>query len=192
MTILFVAFIMVSTLQAAMGPAIALHKTGEMVTLLATKLPFISDDSVWGFQLNLIIQNGITVFGTVGNLAIELSSCIINNTILMCSELVVFNCENLSTAINQKKPNTLANLKLYREIIIEIQDLDRFILEMHELYYWRLFAAPILITYSVSMSIFCQYAVSNVDFFLFFVLKMIFFSWIIPAAMVLPFCVIHN
>lgn len=160
MTISFVVFIIVSTAQAMTGSMIEFHKTGQLVSFLAIKLPFIDEDVVWGFHLNLMLQTTITAFGTVGNLAIETTSCIINNTILLCSEIISFDCNELTIKLETgecAKNQIHAEL---RNILIKYQDLDHFIMEMFDLYYWRMFSAPVLITYSVSMSIFCQYAVS--------------------------------
>lgn len=53
MTITFLSFILFSTAQAMVGPMIEFMKTGELVTFLAIKLPFIDEDVVWGFHLNL-------------------------------------------------------------------------------------------------------------------------------------------
>lgn len=160
MTMIFVAFIMLSTGQAMIGPAIEFIKTGDLITFLAIKLPFIDEESVWGFHLNLGIQTLIKLFGTVGNLSIEMTSCIINNTISLCSEIILFNCKQVSIKVESLGHITFATKAELREIFIQVQDLDRYILDMSDLYYWRMFSAPILITYSVSISVFCQYSVS--------------------------------
>lgn len=142
------------------GPMIEYSKTGILVTFLALKLPYIDEDLVWGFHLNVAIQTTITTFGTVGGLATEMASCIVNNTILLCSEVISFNCDELSEKIKRRKTSDVENFAYLKQIMIQIQDLDRYIVEMSDIYYWRLFSAPILITYSVSISIFCQYVVS--------------------------------
>lgn len=35
------------------GPMLEFMKTGQLVTFLAVKIPFIDEDLVWGFHLNL-------------------------------------------------------------------------------------------------------------------------------------------
>lgn len=160
MTILFINFILISTAQAMTGSMIEFMNTGQLVSFLALKLPFIDEDVVWGFHLNLAMQMTITAFGTVGNLAIETTSCIINNTILLCSEIISFDCRELTDQIENGNSTQIKILAGLRNVFIKFQDLDRFILEMSNLYYWRMLSAPVLITYSVSMSVFCQYAVS--------------------------------
>lgn len=159
MTILFLVFIILSTMQAMIGPAIEFHKTGNLVTFLALKLPFIDDDSVWGFHLNVFIQTTITFFGTIGGLSTEMATCITNNTVLLCSEIISFNCDELGESLIKRKCSAAETAARLKQILQQIQDLDRYILEMSEIYYWRLFTAPILIVYSVSISIFCQYVV---------------------------------
>lgn len=164
MTVIFITFILLSTSQAMIGSAIEFHKTGQLVSFLALKLPFIDEDVVWGFHLNLALQTTITAFGTVGNLAIETTSCIINNTVLLCSEIISFNCKELTEKLEMKQHSQIHIIAELRNIFVKFQDFDRFILNMSTLYYWRLFAAPVLITYSVSISIFCQFAVSVSQF----------------------------
>lgn len=160
MTILFMCFIMLSTAQGMIGPILEYSKTGILITFLALKLPFIDEDSVWGFHLNVAIQTTITAFGTIGGLATEMASCIVNNTILLCSEIIVFNCDEFGKNLISRKTSNDFNMAHLRQIFIQIQDLDRYILQMSDVYYWRLFSAPVLIVYSVSISVFCQYVVS--------------------------------
>lgn len=160
MTILFVNFILLSTGQAMIGPMLEFMKTGHLLTFLAIKLPFIDEDVLWGFHLNLMIQTTITTFGTIGGLSIEITSCIINNTILLCSEIISLDCTNITNKLNFGSTSQIEILAELRNVFVKIQDLDRYVLDMSELYYWRMFSAPVLIVYSVSMSIFCQYSVS--------------------------------
>lgn len=159
MAILFTAFILLSTGQAMIGPMLHLHQTGELVTFLALKLPYIDGDLVWGLHLNIAIQSTITFFGTVGGLAIEMCSCTLNNTIMLCSEIISFQCDELSENMKNLKTSSIRNFAHLRNIMIQISDYDQYVLEMSEIYYWRLFSAPVLIVYSVAISIFCQYVV---------------------------------
>lgn len=161
MTIFFVGLLLLSTAQAMVGPMLEFIKTGELVTFLAIKLPFIDESVVWGFHLNLALQSTITGFGTIGSLAIETTSCIINNTIMLCSEIILFDCNELAEKLELKMDLKVEILTHLRNVFIKYHDLDRFILDMCDLYYWRMFSAPLLIIYSVSISIFCQYAVSK-------------------------------
>lgn len=160
MTILFTAFILLSTGQAMIGPIMKFFQTGELVTFLALKLPYIDENLVWGLHLNIAIQSTITFFGTVGGLAIEMCSCTLNNTIMLCSDIISFQCDELSENMKNPKSSCVRNFAYLRNIMIQIKDYDQYVLEMSEIYYWRLFSAPILIVYSVSISIFCQYVVS--------------------------------
>lgn len=160
MTILFVNFILLSTGQAMIGPMLEFMKTGHLITFLAIKLPFIDEDNVLGFHLNLMIQTTITTFGTIGGLAIEMTSCIINNTIMLCSEIISLDCTELANKLEHGHWPAANIYAEFRNVYAKYQDLDRYILNMSDLYYWRMFSAPFLIAYSVSISIFCQYIVS--------------------------------
>lgn len=164
MTILFVSFILLSTAQAMIGPMIEFMKTGNLITFLAIKLPFINEDIVWGFHLNLALQTTITTFGTIGGIAIETTSCIINNTVMLCSEIISLDCIQLGDDLEMETASKTKIVSKLRNIFMKYQDMDRYILEMCDLYYWRMFSAPILIVYSVSISIFCQYAVNILPF----------------------------
>lgn len=165
MTILFLSFILFSTAQAMIGPMLEFMKTGELVTFLAIKLPFIDESVVWGFHLNLALQSTITMFGTIGNLAIETTSCIMNNTVMLCSEIISFDCNDLAQKLENEMDSKVEILAALRNVFIKYQDLDRFLLDVCDLNYWRMFSAPLLIVYSVSISIFCQYAVNNLSIF---------------------------
>lgn len=107
-----------------------------------------------------MIQTTITTFGTIG-LAIEIASCIINNTIMLCSEIISLDCSEISTKLNNGTTSKVDNFAQLRNEFMKFEELDQYILEMSELNYWRMFSAPVLIVYSVSMSIFCQIAVNN-------------------------------
>lgn len=131
-----------------------------MYDISATKLPFIDEDSVWGFHLNLMIQTTITTFGTIGNLSIETTSCIINNTIMLCADIINLDCSELKDELENGGVSKVKMLGKLRNIFMKYEDFDRYLTHMSDLYYWRMFSAPVLIVYSVSMSIFCQYAVS--------------------------------
>lgn len=164
MTILFVSFILLSTAQAMIGPMIEFMKTGNLITFLAIKLPFINEDIVWGFHLNLALQTTITTFGTIGGIAIETTSFIINNTIMLCSEIISLDCIRLGDDLGMETASQNKIASKLPKIFMKYQDMDRYILEMCDLYYWRMFSAPILILYSVSILIFCQYAVNILPF----------------------------
>lgn len=113
MTILFMNFILLSTAQAMIGPMLEFMKTGHLITFLAIKLPFIDEDVVWGFHLNLMIQTTITTFGTIGGLAIEVTSCIINNTIMLCSEIISMDCSDLG---KQLETGTTSKRQIYAKL----------------------------------------------------------------------------
>ncbi|XP_031626433.1 uncharacterized protein LOC116342813 [Contarinia nasturtii] len=110
MTILFMNFILLSTAQAMIGPMLEFMKTGHLITFLAIKLPFLDEDVVWAFHLNLMLQTTITTFGTIGGLAIETTSCIINNTIMLCSEIILMDCSELG---NQLETGTTPPHQIY-------------------------------------------------------------------------------
>lgn len=160
MTILFVIFILLSTGQAMIGPMLEFMKTGHLITFLGIKLPFIEEDNMLGFHLNLMIQTTITTFGTIGGLAIEIASCIVNNTVMLCSEVISLDCTELADKLEKGCLPTAHIVAEFRNVYVKYQDYDRYVLNMSGLYYSRNFAAPFLIVYSVSISIFCQYAVS--------------------------------
>lgn len=128
---------MLSTGQAMIGSAIEFHKTGHLVSFLAIQLPFIDEDCVWGFHLNLMLQTVITTYGTVGNLAIEMTSCIINNTVMLCTEIISMDCKQLGNDLENRIGTSVKRLAALRNMFVKIQDVDRFICNMANLYYWR-------------------------------------------------------
>ncbi|XP_055317947.1 uncharacterized protein LOC129576629 [Sitodiplosis mosellana] len=140
------------------GSMLEFMKTGHLVSFLAIKLPFIDEDLVWGFHLNLMIQTTITTFGTIGGLSIETTSCVINNTIMLCADIINLDCSELTNQLENGGVSKVKMLTKLRNIFMKYEDLDQYLVDMTDLNYWRMFSAPILIVYSVSISTFCQYA----------------------------------
>lgn len=80
---------------------------------------------------------------------------------MLCSEIIALDCLEVANKLENGQTSHTDILAELHNIYAKYQDLDRYILDMSDLYYWRMFSAPILIVYSVSISIFCQYAVRN-------------------------------
>lgn len=161
LAIIFMNLILLSTVQAMIGSMIECIQTGHFVSFLAIKLPFIDEDFVWGFHLNLMIQTTITTFGTIGGLSIEMTSCVINSTIMLCVDIIKLNCSELKDQLEGGRVPRVKILAKLQNIFMKYEDLDHYLVNMADLNYWRLFSAPVLIVYSVPMCIFCQFAVSD-------------------------------
>lgn len=78
----------------------------------------------------------------------------------LCSEMISFACKELGSKLEMGNVSKVGIFAEIRNIYMMFQDLDRYALDMSDLYYWRMFSAPILITYSVPVCASCHYTVN--------------------------------
>lgn len=69
-----------------------------------------------------MIQTTITTFGTIGSMAIEIASCIINNTIMLCSEIISLDCSEISTKLNNGTTSKVDNFAQLRNEFMKFED----------------------------------------------------------------------
>lgn len=96
------------------------------VTLMAIHLPFFDEDSDIGFTLNTILQLIMGLYAFFGSIAIEIASCMINDTITVTPELIQYNLTEFheefhGNGINQK------SICLLRNCFVQIQDFNRYV-----------------------------------------------------------------
>lgn len=142
-----------------MGPMLVLIKTGVWITPLGIQFPY-ADESTVAFILDLIIQLIVGLIGVPITVSIEMASVIINNAVEMSSDVIEMNINKLISMLNQKEPDPLQLTQTFRNIIIQIQDYDRFIQELSDIYYYRFLYGPFALGFATAFCVFTKYYVS--------------------------------
>lgn len=130
-------------------------------------LPFTDLESKNGIFLNLANQVFISLIGGTGNLGIEVITCIMKNNVWASTVAIGHAIDEISHCVESPdKDETRRSIDLkFRNILVQVQDLDRFILQLSDLYYWKFFLQPIMLTLSVSLAVFFYMYVSVHNFF---------------------------
>ncbi|XP_031639326.1 uncharacterized protein LOC116351370 [Contarinia nasturtii] len=118
-------------------------------------LPFTDLESKNGITLNMANQVFIVLIGATGNIGIEIITCILKNNVWASTVVICYSIDEISEFIEHPEGDMKRFIDLkFRNILIQVQDLDRFILGLSQLYYWKFFLQPIMLTFSVSFAIF--------------------------------------
>lgn len=143
-----------------MGPMLVLLKTGVWITPLGVQFPY-ADESTVAFILDLFIQLIVGAIGVPITIAIEMASVIINNAVEMSSDVIEMYVDKLTSMLVQaKQVDPLKLTQIFRNIIIQIQDYDRFIQELSEIYYYRFLYGPFALGFGTAFCVFTKYYVS--------------------------------
>lgn len=137
------------------GPMYAFLIHGEYATATGVILPFIDPDSVKGYACNVAIQLITALAGLVGLIATEMASSIVNNTYTMLADLVCFNMVTFSDGLNVRAFEFRHKMEL-RNIFVQLQDLEVYLDEVNDIYYWKFFLQPILTTGCVALGILAE------------------------------------
>ncbi|XP_055322548.1 uncharacterized protein LOC129578273 [Sitodiplosis mosellana] len=138
------------------GPIYAYIFKDMYITPLATHLPFLEKDSSTEFLWSLAQQCVIALYSITGNLTVEIITCLIIDTVNSVPELIWLNLKQLADGVQKEHSRLRVHIRL-RNVLIQAQDLDRYLLDVVDVYYVKLFEAPFLWTFSISLSIFAQF-----------------------------------
>lgn len=118
------AQLLLAHILSAIGPFYAFFFQNKRITLLATNLPFLEKDSELEFAINMTLQGVMAFYSMAGNLALEMGSSAINNTISMIPDVVRF---DLSEFQDGFKSNglSLASIIQLRNVYMKIQDFNQ-------------------------------------------------------------------
>lgn len=106
----------------ASGPVYIYFVNGEKFTIFQTKLPFFEENSDTGFYVNASFQGLIAIAAVFGNVALEIVSCLINNTIELTSGTIELNVQTLRRKLKEGNNSDLESKEMLRNIFIQIQD----------------------------------------------------------------------
>lgn len=175
--------IILSFVGAVLGPFLRFISDGFLYTLYELRIPYYNQYPYTEFVINVIWQIIISVIGTVGLFILEGGFTLINDTITVSSKISLLEFTQLSNLLEnkqQKDRNVRRQLvKNYMNILYmdewdqfyskslkiwcnytNLRQFRRFTEEFGDLMYWRNFLSPPSFTFSISVSLYCQYMVS--------------------------------
>lgn len=109
----------------AVAPAYEFIYQHIRATPLAIHLPLLEKDSDLEFILNMILQLIMATFATIGSLAIETITCMINHTITVVPDLIALNLHEFQNEWNANGM-CIESLTRLRNTFVQMQDYDRF------------------------------------------------------------------
>lgn len=170
----------ISSFAIALSGPVSGSLQGSYVTLFSVRLPFLNHYPDIEYHICMVWEtlNGILAF--FGFISMETKFCILNNAINVSSDLSAHYLRQLSADIERNYGTTgqwidklravfkrelrmdgydLKMTLLQTYLFIKLLYSPRFIREFRDVMYWRLFLCPPILTFSISLAIFCQYTV---------------------------------
>lgn len=90
--------------------------------------PFTDLESINGITINVVNQVIISIIGSAGNIGIEVITCILKNNVWACTVAICHSIAELSDALEQTEEDMTRYINTkFRNILIQVQDLDRFV-----------------------------------------------------------------
>lgn len=118
-------------------------------------LPFIDPQTKTGFYANLVNQLTFCFYGIIAITGIELVTCVLKNTILVTSAVIVNELDEFEELLKLTHKTFSPRLTWqFRNILVKIIDFNRLITNLTDLYYWKFLVQPGFMVYTVSASIF--------------------------------------
>lgn len=109
-----------------MGPTLLFLRTGVWITPLGTQFPY-ADQSDFAFYLDLVIQMAVGFLGIMITVSIEMSQVIVNNAIIMGSDVTTLSANELTEQLSSDGGvNVVAQAK-FHNLVLQIQDFDRYV-----------------------------------------------------------------
>lgn len=125
-TMKIMTIVIVSMIMHMMFPTFAYFKYNDIQWPMPVILPFTDPDSVNGLAINLVNQLFIGFTSSIGNIGIEISTCILNNTVWAIIVAIGHSIDELSGSTENPQSSTASNrIHLFRNILIQVQDYDR-------------------------------------------------------------------
>lgn len=109
----------------SLGPMVLFFTTGVWITPLGTQFPY-ADRSDIAFYMDLIIQMGIAIIGILVTVSIEMSQVIVNNAVEMAADVTKLNVDEFIERLADEYEMKLRGQAQFRNIILQIQDFDRY------------------------------------------------------------------
>lgn len=93
------------------------------VTLLGTELPFLDNDSLVVYGINMVIQLIVAGVGILATVGIEVGACMAYNTVETIPELIQLESAELLEELQSNGMSLVAKMRV-RNVFMQLQDLD--------------------------------------------------------------------
>lgn len=150
------------------------------VTPAGIHLPYLEKDSNSEYTLNMILQGIMAFYLVVGDLAIEMASCTINNAIVLMPDLIQYHLNELQAELKSNRSVHARSVLQLHNVFLQIQDFNRFVKhQAYKLFIWiyplflcryilgvidifhdKLTICPIIWSFSIILSLYAEIAVS--------------------------------
>lgn len=97
------------------------------ITPAGIHLPYFEKDSDCEYTLNMILQAIMAFYLVVGDLAIEMASCAINNAIVLMPDLIQYSLNEFQMELKTNESAHAKSVAQLRNVFLQIQDFNRFV-----------------------------------------------------------------
>lgn len=176
-----IAITYISIIAGVINPVYVYYRDGISYFLMGTDTPFCDKGSTAELYFNMIYTSVITFVTVCGAFSIQFTCAIVCNTIDVTTDITILELDELSELLEQ---NHLADIEIQmgfkraiRQILrtdkcvtfllfffenyIKINIDTRFVRDYRAWSYWYTFISPYVLTYSIALSIYTQYIVSQ-------------------------------
>lgn len=158
-----IGMITVSMTIFCIFPIYAFIYRNEIQFPVPVLIPFTTLDTKIGLLVNVLNQAFTCLIGITGNYGIEIIACILKNTVWASASTICYSLDELTELLHepeQREKKIMKTKYQLRNTLVQIQDFDRYILEICDLYYWKFFVQPYLLTFAISGALFFYLYVS--------------------------------
>lgn len=155
-----VLVVLLSFSLIGIGPIYKFIFHGEYNSMTGGLLPFTTLDTLNGFLINTLFQFALGGVGIAGNVGVEIVNCMVINTCTTLADLLCNSMKKFSAGL-VADTFTVQNKSELRDIFIRLNDLEDYIREFNEVYYWKFFLQPIRTVACVSLAILAQFEVCS-------------------------------
>ncbi|XP_031619257.1 uncharacterized protein LOC116338265 [Contarinia nasturtii] len=130
---------------------------GTKSTMTQLRIPFTEENSNAEYIGNTLIQTSIGFHGFPGFIIMEIALEAFLGCIMIAPKLIEHEFEKMNDIIEKQKYNKLQVIGAFKYTMSLSMDAEEFSATAIDLLYWRTFFTPPAFTFSIAMSIFCQY-----------------------------------
>lgn len=144
-------------ISVAIGDGAPLFKTfftNEKEMIIPVLLPFIDPETDNGYYINLASQLFACMFGVIIIPTVEQVTVIVKNNLLALVAVIECNIDAFKSSLEVDEEYSAKHISDFRNIILQILDFNRYVGDFTELFYWKYCLQPILLMYTISISIY--------------------------------------
>nr|AOT85631.1 odorant receptor 115 [Mayetiola destructor] len=148
---------LVSIIVGAANPTYMFFKTGKFYSLTGVLIPGIDEGSPNETYFNAIYLIGSSMYAGVSLLYVQICSGILCDTIVLTSDIIVLEMEELSEHLERNDLKSIEVRLRAKRIILQILKSDEYVADISDIYYWYFFTSPYLLTYAIALAMYSQY-----------------------------------